>query len=52
MFFIYFNFFYSDMNVPELKVDNCFQNNASGVINVTPKSAILGTLHSDRPKVI
>lgn len=41
------------MNVPQLKVDdNCNQNNASVVVNVAPKSATLGSLHSDRPKVI
>lgn len=40
------------MNVPQLKVDNCIQNNASGIVNVTPKSATLGSLHSDRPKVM
>lgn len=39
------------MNVPQLKVDSCIQNNA-GIINVAPKSAVLGSLHSDRPKVI
>ncbi|XP_025417306.1 SNF-related serine/threonine-protein kinase isoform X2 [Sipha flava] len=40
----------SNMNVPQLKVDNCVQNNASEVVSVAPKSAILGSLHSDRPK--
>lgn len=40
------------MNVPQLKVDNCVQSNAPGTINVAPKSAILGSLHPDRPKVI
>jgi len=40
------------MSVPELKVDNCIQNNASEVVNVAPTSAVLGTLHSDRAKVI
>lgn len=49
--YMYFCFF-SNMNVPQLKVDNCVQNNVSGVVNVAPKSAILGSLHSDRPKVI
>jgi hypothetical protein len=41
------------MNVPQLKVDDSSnQNNASTIVNVAPKSAILGSLHSDRPKVI
>ncbi|XP_060839199.1 SNF-related serine/threonine-protein kinase [Rhopalosiphum padi] len=41
----------NDMNVPQLKVDDSSnQNNASTIVNVAPKSAILGSLHSDRPK--
>jgi len=40
------------MEVPQLKVDdNSNQTNALEV-NVAPKSATLGSLHSDRPKVI
>lgn len=40
------------MDVPKLKVENCIQNNPTMVVNVAPKSAVLGTLHSDHPKVI
>ncbi|VVC36337.1 Hypothetical protein CINCED_3A017004 [Cinara cedri] len=41
----------SDKIVPQLKLENCTQNNnALGLVNVSPKSAILGSLHSDRPK--
>jgi len=41
------------MNVPQLKVDDSSNpNNVLMVVNVAPKSAILGSLHSDRPKVI
>lgn len=40
----------NDMKVPQLKVDNCTENNTSVVVNVAPKSAVLGILHSDRPK--
>lgn len=41
------------MNVPQVKIDKCIQNNVSEIDNTAPnKSAVLGTLHSDRPKVM
>lgn len=41
------------MNVPQVKVDNCIQNNVLEIDNIAPnKSPVLETLHSDRPKVI
>lgn len=45
--------FFSEMNVPQVKIDKCVQNNVSEIDNTAPnKSAVLGTLHSDRPKVM
>lgn len=38
--------------VPQLKIDNCIQNNDSELDNAASKSAVFGTLHTDRPKVI
>lgn len=53
MFLLIFNYFiFSDRVVPQLKIDNCIQNNVLEIVNAASQSAVLGTLHSDRPKVI